>query len=210
MIFNMISLPNIYYVSQGESVNSHLLNIEKVCRSGCKLIQLRLKNVRFEEVLETTELALGICRKFNAKLIINDYIQVAEKFPQLGLHLGKNDVNFKEARKRLPNHLIGGTANTAQDCVRLNIEGADYIGLGPYHFTSTKTNLDPIIGFEGYKEIINELKERNMNTPIYAIGGIQEEDISKLIGTGVKGVAVSSLLTKRRENDIKTIINRYE
>lgn len=204
----MTHLPPIYYISQGNSTDAHLLNIEKVCMAGCKLVQLRLKNFDFQTVLKTAESALDICQKFNSKLVINDYLEVAEEFPLMGLHIGKNDISVKMARQKLTSSLVGGTANTLEDCIRLTNEGADYIGLGPYQFTSTKANLDPILGLNGYKEIKNKLKTLQIDTPIYAIGGIQKEDISELIKLGLNGVALSGLLTK--EKDIKNIISHYE
>ena len=206
----MSSLATIYYISQGINAEAHLENIARVCRLGCKLVQLRLKNFNPEEVFKTAEKASVICEAHNATLIINDHIEVAEKWPHLGLHIGKKDIEFGEARKRLGQNLIGGTANTIDDCLRLAENGADYIGLGPYRFTNTKAKLDPIIGLDGYRNIMNELLERQVNIPIYAIGGIGANDIPQLINAGVNGIAVSSLLTQSDENNIKRIISHYE
>lgn len=206
----MNKLPIIYYISQGATPEAHLLNIEKVCLSGCKLVQLRLKGIDFETVLETAKSALSICQKYNAKLIINDYLKIAELLPPVGLHIGKQDPSIKTARQKLSNKLIGGTANTLEDCIRLANDGADYIGLGPYQFTSTKANLDPVLGLHGYREIKRKLETLHINTPIYAIGGIEEDDIIKLMNIGLNGIAVSGLLTKKNENSIKQIISHYE
>jgi len=73
--------------------------------------------------------------------------------------------------------IIGGTANTLQDCKALLAKGVNYIGLGPYRFTATKKNLSPVLGLKGYQVILDELKT---NTPIIAIGGITTEDVKEL------------------------------
>ncbi|MFD1551419.1 thiamine phosphate synthase [Putridiphycobacter roseus] len=206
----MNKLTKIYYISQGKSTANHLLNIEKVCRSGCKLIQLRLKNLPLTEVLITVQKALEICNKFNALLIINDYSNIVEQIPTTGLHLGQKDGKISDVRNNLSDSIIGGTANTLEDCIQLYKEGADYIGLGPLRFTPTKTNLDPILGYNGYKEIIHKLDILKIKIPIYAIGGIVENDIQPLLDMGLHGVAISSLLTQQTIEQNKKLIKEYE
>ena len=89
-----------------------------------------------------------------------------------------------EARKILgPDIIIGGTANTIDDVIRLHKQGADYIGCGPFRFTTTKKNLSPILGLDGYKSIVLKMKESGINLPIVAIGGITVEDIPAVMGT---------------------------
>ncbi|MFK8037398.1 MAG: thiamine phosphate synthase [Crocinitomicaceae bacterium] len=205
----MNKYPKIYYISQGNDPETHLINIDKVCRSGCKLVQLRLKSSDHETILETAKKSLVICQKFSTKLIINDYLGVVEQLPQVGLHLGKNDISIKVAKQRLGGTQIGGTANTLKDCIQLINEGVDYIGLGPYKNTTTKSNLEPIVGLAGYQDILSKLQTLKMTTPIYAIGGIMEKDIPKLLRLGITGVAMSNLLTNKTENDTKNIISHY-
>ena len=75
-------------------------------------------------------------------------------------------------------------------------ENCDYIGLGPFQFTTTKQNLSPIVGLEGYKLIIQQMKIKNIQIPIYAIGGITLENVEDLMKTGIHGIAVSGLITQ--------------
>lgn len=206
----MIKLPKIYYISQGDSPEAHIKHINDVCESGCKLIQLRLKNVSAKKLQATADEAYKICEKHNASLIINDHIELIDNNSSKGLHLGKNDTELAKAKLALPNIIVGGTANTLEDCIRLHKEGADYIGLGPLRFTSTKSNLDPILGFDGYKEIINKLNALKIHIPIYAIGGIEATDIQPLLEIGIYGVAISGLLTKQTIAQNKKLIKQYE
>lgn len=197
----------IQYISQGESPEVQIANIAKALDAGCKWIQLRYKNKSLEEVLFLAKMVQKICRAYDAKLIINDHVQVAWQINADGVHLGLEDISVKEARTLLKeDKIIGGTANTLEDVLQRVKEKCDYIGLGPYRFTATKEKLSPILGIEGYEVILNELKKRNIDIPIYAIGGIEEEDFEKLEETGVYGVAVSGLVTNHDhpENLFKT------
>ena len=127
-----------------------------------------------------------------------------------GVHLGKNDTPIDEARNILgKEYIIGGTANTIEDIVDIYKSGADYIGCGPFRFTSTKKNLSPIIGLEGYNKIISDIKQRNIDIPIVAIGGIVDEDIQLILNTGINGIALSGCLMNANNpvEKMKQIIN---
>ncbi len=193
----------IQYISQGKSPEEQIANIEKALDVGCKWIQLRYKNKPIEEVLTLAKMVQKICKAYDAKLIINDHVEVAYQIDADGVHLGLNDISIAEARKLLKqNKIIGGTANTIEDVLQRVHEKCDYIGLGPFRFTTTKEKLSPILGLEGYQNILCELKNRNIEIPIYAIGGIEEDDIEKLVETGVYGIAVSGLITNHNHPEI--------
>ena len=87
--------------------------------------------------------------------------------------------------------VIGGTANTFDDVERLWREGADYIGCGPFRFTTTKTNLSPVLGLDGYRNIITRMAASGIDIPVVAIGGILYDDIPAIMATGVHGIALS-------------------
>ena len=93
------------------------------------------------------------------------------------------------------NRIIGGTANTLQDVLQRVKEECSYVGLGPFRFTITKEKLSPVLGMEGYKKIMDELTNRRITIPVYAIGGIQVGDIQSLSDMGVYGIAVSGIIT---------------
>jgi len=200
----------IYYISQGNTPQEHLENIENVCKAGCRLVQLRLKEIDNGIFFETAVKAQKICRQHETRLLINDNVLVAKQIDADGVHLGKDDLSVTEARKMLGDKIIGGTANTLEDCLDLIAQKADYIGLGPYRFTETKKKLSPILGLYGYSKIIKALNERDVKTPIFAIGGISKEDFEPLMKTGVNGVAVSGLLTKKANKELTEIIESVE
>ncbi|WP_298503403.1 thiamine phosphate synthase [uncultured Maribacter sp.] len=187
-------IPKLHYISQGATVKEHLENIQKACQSGAELVQLRLKNVSEKKILKAAEQAREITSHFQTRLIINDHYKIAKKVKADGVHLGKEDTCPKEARKHLYSwQIIGGTANTLQDCEALIEKEVDYIGLGPYRFTTTKKNLSPVLGILGYQGILDVLKT---NTPIIAIGGILVDDVKEILETGISGIAISGEITQ--------------
>ena len=140
--------------------------------------------------------ARKLCEKYKAKLIINDHPYIAIESGADGIHLGLNDMEIKRAREIVGKEMIiGGTANTFEHIRQRVNEEADYIGLGPYSFTTTKQNLSPEIGLEGYKLIMQQMLDSNIKLPVIAIGGIRLHDISLIIQTQVHGVAISGALT---------------
>jgi len=200
-------ISKLQYISQGNTPEEHLEHIQKACVSGIEWVQLRLKGYTEKQVLETAIKAKEITTHFQTRLIINDYYKIAKEIKADGVHLGKNDVCPLVARKHLEKwQLIGGTANTLQDCENLRTKNVDYIGLGPFRFTKTKDNLSPPLGEKGYVAILSALKT---DIPIIAIGGITQNDLLDIMITGVYGIAISGEIT-RNFNSIstfKTIIN---
>ncbi|TNJ47093.1 thiamine phosphate synthase [Tamlana fucoidanivorans] len=184
----------LHYISQGDAVKDHLEHIQKACSSGAELVQLRLKNVSEKTLLKAAEEARDITAHYQTRLIINDHYKIAKAVKADGVHLGKTDASPTEARKTLYSwQMIGGTANTLEDCQNLLAQNVDYIGLGPYRFTTTKNNLSPVLRYNGYLTLLETLQT---HTPIIAIGGITLDDVSELLTTGIHGIAVSGEITK--------------
>ena len=200
-------IPKLHYISQGASPTQHLENIKKACVSGIDLVQLRLKNETNHVVLETAKKAREITSKHGVLLIINDHYKIAIQAQADGVHLGKSDTCPLIARATLETwQIIGGTANTLEDCQTLIDKKVDYIGLGPFKFTKTKANLSPVLGQQGHASLVKQLQTK---TPIIAIGGIIQTDVSSIIKTGVYGIAVSGEITRDFNSilNFKTLIN---
>lgn len=172
---------------------SYLQSVEIALKGGCRMIQLRMKGVSPLRVRQTGTVLNALCREYGADLYINDHVETGRRIGAAGVHLGKLDMSPGEAREILgENFIIGGTANTFDDILRLKAEGVDYIGLGPFRFTATKPNLSPVIGLPGYKQIMEQCRNHGINLPVFAIGGITAIDIPAIMNTGIRGIAVSS------------------
>ena len=122
---------------------------------GCKWIQLRMKEAPCEEVEAVALQLKPLCKEKEAILLLDDHVELAKKLEVDGVHLGKKDMPIDQARQLLGEaFIIGGTANTFEDVVQHYRAGADYLGIGPFRFTTTKKNLSPVLGLKGYTAIL--------------------------------------------------------
>ena len=189
-------LERLYFISQQTATKTHLTAIEEALQAGCRLVQLRIKDQPEAAVLEQAKAAKTLCDRYNARLIINDFPHVAKTVDAWGIHVGLQDLPVAEVRAIVGDQMIiGGTANTFEHIQQRVNEGVNYIGLGPFRFTTTKEKLSPVLGLEGYQRIMDQMNNAGMQMPIVAIGGILPEDIAGLKDAGVYGVAVSGAIT---------------
>jgi len=187
----------LQYISQGESAEEQLYNIHEALDNGCDWIQMRFKHQKPKKAFALAEAVKFLCEEYLANFIINDDVHLAKQVNADGVHLGLSDMDVTEARAILGRtKIIGATANTFEDIFRQTNNGCDYIGLGPFQFTKTKDKLSPILGLEGYSSIIKQMKQSQIEVPVYAIGGITLEDVNNLMTTGIHGIAVSGIITK--------------
>ena len=178
---------------------------------GCRWVQLRIKDGE-EEFLEQMALRVqSMCREYGATFIIDDNVLLAKKIGADGVHLGKNDMPVAQARQILgEKFIIGGTVNTFEDILyHLKNGTPDYFGCGPFRFTSTKKNLAPVLGSEGYRDIVLKMREKGIEIPLVAIGGITKEDIPQLLECGVSGIALSGSIINA-ENPVREMADVIE
>ena len=179
--------------------------LEDILRGGCRWVQLRMKDASEAEFIDMATRIRTLCHKYDATLIFDDRVNLVTELNADGVHLGKKDMPVSEARMILgPSKIIGATANTLDDVMNAYSAGADYIGLGPYRFTTTKKGLSPILGLEGYNRIISDCRRQGMPLPVVAIGGIVLDDIAALRQTGVDGIAVSGLILNSDDKEKTT------
>lgn len=182
----------VQFISHYTDKYSYLDSIRLALEGGCRWIQLRMKGATDDEVRPVALQAQQMCRDAEATFIIDDRVALVKEIGADGVHLGKGDMPIAEARKILGNDfIIGGTANTFDDVKAHYEASANYIGCGPFRFTTTKERLSPILGLQGYKDIVEQMHLQGINIPIVAIGGITADDIESIMQTGVTGIALS-------------------
>lgn len=182
----------IQFITHSNERYDHVEGAKLALQGGCRWIQLRMKDAMEIDFLRAAKKIRRLCDEYHATFILDDHVEWVGLTGADGVHLGKNDMPVDEARKMLGrNKIIGGTANTFEDVERLFRQGADYIGCGPFRFTTTKKNLSPVLGLEGYRSITAQMKAHDIQLPIVAIGGILHQDIPAIMQTGVTGIAVS-------------------
>ena len=176
---------------------SYLDSARMALEGGCKWIQLRMKEAPLDEVERVALELKPLCKQHDALLVLDDHVELTKKLEVDGVHLGKNDMPIAEARRVLgEGFIIGGTANPFDDVKAHYLAGADYIGSGPFRFTTTKKNLSPVLGLEGYRSIIARMEEEGIDLPVVAIGGITYDDIPQLLQTGINGIAMSGSILR--------------
>lgn len=186
-----MAISNVHYITDTTQ------GLEPLLKAGLNWVQLRIKNRNEKEIYNIADSFVALCEKYKAYSIINDYPNLAKRVGADGVHLGKGDMSPAEARALLgKDFIIGGTANTFEDVETLYEARVDYIGLGPLRFTETKKNLSPVLGLEGYTEILQSCQANSIRIPIIAIGGITVEDLEALYDIGLHGVAVSGAIRK--------------
>lgn len=206
----------MYYISHYNDKYSYLDGIQMALEGGCQWIQLRMKEASTDEMRPVALKAQQMCKAAGAKFIIDDHVELVAEIHADGVHLGKKDMSISEARAILgADYIIGGTANTFDDVKAHYEAGASYIGCGPFRFTTTKKGLSPILGLEGYREIVQKMKQEGISLPIFAIGGITIDDIPSILQTGVTGIALSGAVLNAENPIEKTkqiiqIINKWK
>lgn len=191
---------------------SYIDSVHIALEGGCRWVQLRMKDS--DEILfEKTAIDVQqMCKEYGANFIIDDNVVLAKKIDADGVHLGKNDMPITEARKLLgEGFIIGSTVNSFEDILYILKSGItpDYFGCGPFRYTSTKKNIAPILGYEGYLNINHKMFDNNIQIPLIAIGGIRKKDIPQLLKSGVSGIALSSSILNASNpiNEMQEIVN---
>lgn len=157
---------------------------EELVNNGIKTIQYRDKISSIEEIRNNS---FRLKKAGIPVFIINDYPQIAKEIDASGVHLGTQDMDIAEARAILGKHkIIGRSTHNLGQAQEAQHKGADYIGIGPVFHTNTKKGPPPI-GLSVVKEVV-----QRVNIPVVAIGGINLGNIDKVLGTGVRRVAIAS------------------
>lgn len=163
--------------------------VENAIKGGATFIQLREKNLSFDEFLKEAIEIKKITDKYNIPFVVNDNIDVALAANSDGVHVGQDDMNAKDVRKLIGNDkILGVSAQTVEQAILAEQDGADYLGVGSIFKTSTKTDAK-CISIEQLNKIC-----KSVSIPVVAIGGINESNIEKLKGSGIQGVSIISAI----------------
>ena len=181
----------LYLVTDRTWLNGKSLanQVEKTLKAGATFVQLREKDMPYEKFLEEAREIKKLTDKYKVPFVINDDVEIAIAVDADGVHIGQNDKTASEVRVLIgKDKILGVSACTVEQAILAEQQGADYIGVGAIFATSSKNDADIVT-----QEILREICKA-VNVPVVAIGGICEENILQLCGTGIKGVAVISAL----------------
>lgn len=166
-------------------------SIELAIQGGVTLVQLREKSLSTREFLELAIRVKEITSRYRIPLIINDRLDLALAVDADGLHVGQNDLPMIKARELFPNKIIGVSVSTLTEALLAQQQGADYLGVGAIFRTTTKADA-PVVSLEQLERI-----KKSVTIPVVAIGGINENNLKRVMATGIDGVSVvSAILAK--------------
>lgn len=172
-----------------EKNNNFLSDIEYSLANGVTFLQLREKNISTDAYISIAKDVKKLCKKYNVPFVINDNLNVALNVNADALHIGQEDGNIKTIRSQLPHDVIlGVSAQTVEQALQAERDGADYLGVGAIFSTSTKKDAKSV-SLENLKNICKAVK-----IPVVAIGGINTQNIKLLEHTGIAGVALVSAI----------------
>ncbi len=161
--------------------------VEEALQSGVSMVQLREKNMSYEEMKEEALAIQALCKAYHVPFLINDNVTLAAEIGADGVHVGQSDLEAGEARAILgPDAIIGVTAKTIEQARAAEEAGATYLGSGAVFGTSTKADALPMS-----RKMLEEIVA-SVSIPVVAIGGITGDNVSELAGSGIAGVAVVS------------------
>ncbi|MBB5437036.1 thiamine-phosphate pyrophosphorylase [Pedobacter sp. AK017] len=190
-------IEKLHFITHDIEHLSHLEQAQIACTAGAKWIQYRCLTKNDNELLADINAIAEICDDWGATLIVTDHVHLNGMADIQGFHIEDMAADFVKLRQQLGEALtIGGSANTVEGLIRLAAEGADYAGFGPFYTTLTKPNDLPLLGIEGYRKAMGLLKEKVIDLPVLAVGGITANDIDPLMNTGIFGIAASAAINR--------------
>jgi len=209
-----MDLPRIQYITHPEEDFSNLNWLEKLAQGGISWVQLHIKEddladfhptLHYKATLfEIADLLREKTNELGMMLTINDHPEVARLSNADGIHLGTEDKI--EASETEGFSVYGATAHDLMEILNYPLDRIDYFGVGPFKYTNTKKKIKSVFGTEGYVQLISEMKEAKIFQSIFAIGGIEENDIPEIMQTGVYGIALSGLI-HRADFEVEKIKN---
>ena len=191
----------LYAVTDRHWLNGRTLyeQVEEALKGGATFIQLREKDLTEEEFLEEAKKIQQLCKKYRVPFIINDNVKLAKEIDADGVHVGQSDMEALDVRAQLgEDKIIGVSARTVEQALLAEKHGADYLGVGAVFQTGTKTDAQEV-EHSVLKEICTKV-----DIPVVAIGGITQDNVKELSGSGFNGVAVISAIFAQKDIETAT------
>lgn len=196
----------LYFITDSTITKTPVISqVKQAIDGGIKIIQYREKNLPTLEMYNQAK-EIRKLTKNKAIFVVNDRIDICLAVNADGVHLGKDDIPYSEARKLLKDKIIGLSTHNIQEALHAEKLGADYISIGPIFATNTKPNHQKPVGIKTIKELSKKIK-----FPFVAIGGINGNNIKDVVNAGAKNVAMISALVTKKDiaNEIKKFIGYF-
>ena len=194
-------ISKFHYLTQDLAFRSHAQQTEIACKAGANWIQYRCLSKTDEELIAELHQVASICDDWGSTLILTDHYHLLDKVDAQGVHMENMNADFTMIRKLISDEkTLGASANSIEDIKRAQASGVvDYIGCGPFARTNTKPNSYPLLGIGGYKSIVEDMQQEQIDIPVLAVGGVAIGDVENILSTGVYGIAVSAAVNLTEE-----------
>lgn len=198
--FSFLSSSRVYLITDRNQTNGRPLTdvVKAGLEGGVRLVQLREKDLSGKEFFSLAKELRELINRYNAKLIINDRVDVALAVGADGVHLGRQSVSVRDARRAFEtssliphpsSFLVGVSTHSLEEALQAEYDGADFITFGPVYFTPSKAAYGQPLGIENLKKVT-----KAVNIPVYALGGVKKESIEEVLQAGAYGVAMISAI----------------
>ena len=182
-------ISGLYVITDNKLIDreNFVQTVEKAIRGGARIVQLREKDTSQDEIIKLGRELLLVTRQYRVPLIINDSPELASEIGADGVHLGGEDASIENARSLLGDQALIGVScyNQIERGLKSVQSGADYVAFGTPYYTPTKPDREPTS-----IEILEEAVRLITEIPVFAIGGITKDNASRILQTGVDGIAV--------------------
>lgn len=183
----------LYLITDRKLTDDLFWVVEEAFKAGVKALQIREKDLSSRELVNLSERLYERARRYKAKVLINDRIDIAVATGLDGVHLGVNSLPVDVVRRKWGDLLIGVSTHSLEEALEAQSGGADFITFGPVYETPSKIKYGPPKGIEALKEVCSKV-----SIPVFAIGGINIDNIKEVIEAGAYGVALISAIMASR------------
>ena len=180
---------NLYLITDRHQTNGRPLVavVKEALQAGIKAIQLREKDLSAKELFELAQNVRRLTRQYRARFFINDRVDIAMAVEADGVHLGQKSFSAKDVKRIFPKAIIGVSTHSLDEAKKAEADEADFITIGPIFYTPSKAGYGEPLGIEVIKQVRKEI-----HIPVFAIGGIKDDNAMDVIDAGADGIAVIS------------------
>jgi len=187
---------NLYLITDRHQTGGRplLTVVEEALQAGIKAVQLREKDLSAKELFELAQNLRRLTRQYHARFFINDRVDIAMAVEADGVHLGQKSFSAKDVKRIFPKAIIGVSTHSLDEAKKAEAGEADFITIGPIFYTPSKASYGEPLGVEVIKQVRKEI-----HTPVFAIGGIKEDNARGVIDAGADGIAVISAVMRAED-----------
>ena len=185
-------ISKFHYITQDLPNRSHAEQVQIACGAGANWVQYRCMTKTGDELIDEINEIAEICDEWGATLIIANHYHLLQRVDAQGVHIEDLEADFAIIRKAIgEDKTLGASATNLAELLNIQTLGVvDYCAYGPFAHTDTKPNDFPLLGYEGYRQLV----KKSLDIPIIAVGGIRLKDVEQLLEMGIYGIAVSSAI----------------